>query len=58
MGRSAVNAEKKKKTGRTKTLKSEEKKKNEEYQESQLTTIYRFLRVAGYLNIHKYTNYN
>ena len=38
MGRSAENIEEKKKTNRWKALKSEEK--NEEYEESQITTIF------------------
>ena len=34
------------------------RKKNKEYDESQITTICKFLCVAGYVNIDKYTNYN
>ena len=41
MGWSAENIEEKKETDRRRTLKSEEKK-NEEYKESQITTIYIF----------------
>ena len=41
MGWSAENIDRKKKTDRIKTLKNEEKE-NEEYEESQITTIYIF----------------
>ena len=34
------------------------RKKNKEYEASQITTICKFLCVAGYVNIHKYINYN
>ena len=46
MGWSAENIEEKKKTDRRKTLKSE-KKKNEEYEESEITTIYKL--VSNYI---------
>ena len=42
----AENIEEKKKTDRRKTLKSE-KKKNEEYEESEITTIYKL--VSNYI---------
>ena len=61
MGRSAVNAKKKKKTGRTKTLKSEEKKKSKNTKKvnwQQYTGFYALQDISIFINIQIIINRN